>query len=54
MELIESALEVKLQENQTENVSQFLGSYVPSYGMYIHVCTESINTVWKRYIKIRT
>ena len=42
MELIESALEVKLQENQTENVSQFLGSYILSYGMYMFVLSLSI------------
>ena len=35
--MIESALEVKLQENQTGNASRFLGLYILSYGMYMFV-----------------
>ena len=31
----ESALEVKLQENQTGDASQFLGLYILSYCMYM-------------------
>ena len=34
-ELIKSTLEVKLQENQTGNASQFLGSYILSYCVYM-------------------
>ena len=33
----ESALEVKLQENQTGDASQFLGLYILSYCMYMFV-----------------
>ena len=33
----ESALEVKLQENQTGDASQFLGLYILSYCMYMLV-----------------
>ena len=37
-EFIESTLEVKkLQENQTGYASQFLDSYILSYGMYMFV-----------------
>ena len=35
--MIGSALEVKLQENQTGNASQFLGLYILSYCMYMLV-----------------
>ena len=35
--MIESTLEVKLQENQTGDASRFLGSYILSYGMYMFV-----------------
>ena len=35
--MIESALEVKLQENQTGDASRFLGSYILSYCMYMFV-----------------
>ena len=37
VELIESTLEVKLQENQTGDANQFLGSYILSYCMYMFV-----------------
>ena len=33
----ESTLEVKLQENQTGDASQFLGLYILSYCMYMFV-----------------
>ena len=36
-ELIESALEVKLQENQTGDASRFLGLYILSYCVYMLV-----------------
>ena len=36
-ELIKSALEVKLQENQTGDASRFLGLYILLYCMYMFV-----------------
>ena len=43
-ELIESTLEMKLQENQTGDASQFLGLYILSYGMYMFVSNLPIQS----------
>ena len=40
----ESTLEVKLQENQTGDASQFLGLYILSYGMYMFVSNLPIQS----------
>ena len=43
-ELIESTLEVKLQENQTGVASRFLGLYILSYYMYMFVSDLPISS----------
>ena len=42
--MIESALEVKLQENQTGDASRFLGLYILSYCRYMFVSDLPISS----------